>query len=291
MSGNKKVEIKKDLSDLEVHIIRDKGTERPFTGLYTDQFESGTYLCRNCGAELYRSTDKFHSGCGWPSFDDEISGAVHRSPDPDGQRVEITCNSCGGHLGHVFTGERMTDKNVRHCVNSASLEFRPATQKTETAVLASGCFWGTEYFLSRLPGVLQTRVGYSGGTVANPTYEQVCAGTTGHLECVEVVFNPEKTSYLEIVRKFFETHDFSQENGQGPDIGSQYLSGIFVRSEEQRQIAVSVIEELEGMGRKVATRVLDKAEFYPGEDYHQKYYFKKAQTPYCHVFRPIWPEK
>ncbi|HYM15932.1 MAG TPA: methionine-R-sulfoxide reductase [Dehalococcoidia bacterium] len=114
------------LTAAERHVIEGKGTERPFSGEYDDFFQPGTYTCRRCGAELYRSDDKFDAHCGWPAFDQEIEGAVKRLPDPDGQRTEIECARCGGHLGHVFVGERLTARNTRHCVNSLSMKFLPA---------------------------------------------------------------------------------------------------------------------------------------------------------------------
>jgi peptide methionine sulfoxide reductase msrA/msrB len=279
----------KKLTPEEERVIIHKGTERPFTGKYDKHFEQGIYACKRCGAKLYESSSKFNSGCGWPAFDDEIPGAVKRQPDRDGIRREIVCANCGGHLGHVFTGERLTEKNVRHCVNSISLDFVPAEEiKTKRAVFASGCFWGTEYHLKKAPGVVSTTVGYTGGHVPNPTYKQVCTDRTGHAEAVEVIYDPAKTTYENLARLFFETHDFTQLNRQGPDIGKQYRSAIFYLNDEQKKVASDLIETLKKKGHDVKTEVTEASRFWPAETYHQDYYQKTGKTPYCHVYRKIF---
>jgi peptide methionine sulfoxide reductase msrA/msrB len=193
------------LNRQESAVIDNKGTERPFTGKFNDHKETGTYLCKKCGAALYHSDDKFVSQCGWPSFDDEIKGAVNRNVDADGMRTEITCASCGAHLGHVFTGERLTAKNIRHCVNSVSLDFVPGilgSGRYGTAVFAGGCFWGVEYFMQKSPGVISVTSGYIGGHVKNPSYKEVCTGKTGHAEAVKIIYDPSKTSYETLLRLF-----------------------------------------------------------------------------------------
>jgi len=277
------------LTPEEENIIVHKGTEKPFTGEYNNYKEKGTYICRRCDAPLYRSDDKFDSGCGWPSFDDEIPGAVKRQPDPDGQRTEILCTACGAHLGHVFKGERLTRKNIRHCVNSLSMDFIPEgvksnPAKTEKAIFAGGCFWGVEYHFLRAKGVTFTRAGYIGGKRSKPTYEDVSRGHTGHAEAVEVTYDPARTSYEKLAKLFFEIHDPTEVDRQGPDIGDQYRSAIFYLNNQQKATAKKLIKILEDNGYDVATEVLPAETFWPAEDYHQQYYEKKHSTPYCHVY-------
>ena len=277
------------LTPQEERVIVRKGTEPPFSGKYNDHFEKGVYTCKRCGTELFQSSSKFKSHCGWPTFDDQIEGAVKWQPDADGARTEIICANCGGHLGHVFQGEGYTPKNTGYCVNSISMTFVPADgPKTESAIFASGCFWGTEYHLQRAPGVISTTVGYIGGHVENPTYKQVCTDRTGHAEAVEVIYDPTKTGYEQLARLFFETHDFTQLNRQGPDVGKQYRSAIFYLNKQQKEIATRLVEILRKKGYDVKTEITPAGRFWPAEGYHQDYYMKKGTTPYCHVYRPIF---
>jgi peptide methionine sulfoxide reductase msrA/msrB len=277
------------LSAEEKAVIIDKGTERPYIGKYVDNKANGTYICRQCDAPLYKSDDKFDSHCGWPSFDDEIKGAVTRQVDADGQRTEITCSNCGAHLGHVFIGEGFTNKDTRHCVNSISMKFIAEMKtKIEKAYFASGCFWGTEYHFMKAKGVVETTVGYMGGHTEYPTYKEVCTGESGHAETTEVLFDNTITNYDEMVKLFFETHDFTQVGGQGPDIGDQYRSVIFYTSEEQNHIAEKYIGILTTKGYKVATKLVQATIFWSAEDYHQEYYDKKHGSPYCHIYQKIF---
>jgi peptide methionine sulfoxide reductase msrA/msrB len=276
----------KQLTPDEERVIVNKETEAPFTGKYEKFNESGTYVCKRCGTPLYRSTDKFDANCGWPAFDDEISGAVKHIPDADGMRTEIVCAACGAHLGHIFLGEGFTDKNTRHCVNSISLDFVPsgAVKLADTAIFAGGCFWGVEYYMKKINGVISTEVGYTGGKTGNPTYEEVCAGKTGHYEAIEVVFDPGQTSYEAVAKMFFETHDPTQWNHQGPDWGVQYRSAVFYRNHEQKTITENLIRQLKDKGFKVVTEVLPAKTFWKAEEYHQDYYNHKGTTPYCHGY-------
>jgi peptide methionine sulfoxide reductase msrA/msrB len=276
----------KPLTPEEARIIEGCGTEPAFSGAYWDHHEDGTYRCRRCAAPLFASDAKFDSGSGWPSFDSALPGAVREVPDPDGRRTEIVCAACGGHLGHRFDGEGFTPKGVRHCVNSASLSFEPAAAPAparEEAFFAGGCFWGVEYWFEREPGVLAAESGYMGGRVADPGYRQVCDGDTGHAETVRVTFDPAKTTYEKLARLFFEIHDPTQVDGQGPDLGDQYRSAVFVAGEAQRRVVDRLISELRGRGLAVVTRVEPAGRFWPAEAYHQDYYARKGTEPYCHV--------
>lgn len=275
------------LSESERDVMLNSATEMPRTGAYWDSFEEGIYLCRQCGAPLYRSSDKFKCHCGWPSFDQALPEAVERHPDPDGHRVEIVCANCKAHLGHVFEGEGLTSKNTRHCVNSLSLFFIP----TESAIFAGGCFWGIEDFFSSTEGVINVLSGYTGGTTQNPTYREVCNGDTGHAEAILIDFDPSVVSYESLLRLFFEIHDPTQLNRQGPDVGSQYRSAIFYLNDDQKKTAEKMIQYLKGKGENVATELNPATTFYPAEEYHQKYFEKHPEmnASACHRSRKrIW---
>ncbi|RUR07604.1 bifunctional methionine sulfoxide reductase B/A protein [Legionella sp. km772] len=272
------------LTPLEKKIIVEKATEYPHTGKYNHLATQGTYLCRRCGLALFRAHSQFSSGCGWPSFDDELPRAIKRLPDGDGQRTEILCTRCEAHLGHVFQGEYLTTKNLRHCVNSASLDFVIDEQvlDSEEAIVAGGCFWGVEHYLRQLPGVLFAESGYTGGHLLNPSYEQICQGRSGHYEAVRIIYDRKQTDYYRVVKRFFEIHDPTQRTGQGPDLGQQYQSAIFYYNQEQLQTAQDLIQVLMNKGYSVATRLLPAQTFWPAEEYHQAYYSKHRKLPYCH---------
>lgn len=275
----------------ETHILLEKGTEPPFSGKYVEHFQQGVYCCKQCDAPLYRSEDKFPTQCGWPSFDDEIPGAVKHTPDADGRRTEILCANCGGHLGHVFHGEYLTAKNTRHCVNSIAMDFLsqqafeqkyPALKK---AYFGGGCFWGVEHLMQQQDGVFSVLSGYMGGKTESPSYEQVCRGDTGHVEVVEVLYDSNKVAFKTLAKLFFEIHDPTQNDGQGPDRGTQYQSVIFYTQPSEKNESDALIQQLEKNGLKVCTRLEPADTFWPAEEYHQNYYEKNGKAPYCHQYQ------
>lgn len=296
-------EWKEQLTPEQYYILRQKGTERPFTGKLLMNKDKGVYKCAACGNELFTDDMKFDSHCGWPSFDREIAGGKiiqHEDNSHGMHRVEILCGKCGGHLGHIFD-DGPTETGQRYCVNSVSLEFVAAGAETlaaapavenniDTVTLGGGCFWCVEAVYEQLDGVIKVESGYSGGEVLNPTYKAVCTGTTGHAEVVQVTYDKTKTSLDEILKVFFTVHDPTTLNRQGADVGTQYRSAIFYRNAEQEQKAKEIIAALNKehiYDSPVVTEVTAFDKFYKAEDYHQDYYNQNPEQGYCRmVIRP-----
>ena len=260
----------------EQDILKDKGTEAPFTGEYNDHFEAGIFICRACKNPLYESNTKFNSGCGWPSFDDEIEGAIVRYEDLSREtiRTEICCANCDGHLGHIFTGEQITEKDTRHCVNSLSIRFKAYSQ-LEKATFGAGCFWSVEKLFCETDGVYLTQVGYMGGTTDRPTYKEICSGTTNHAEVVDLYFDPQKINYIDLLTLFWENHNPTTLNRQGVDIGTQYRSVVFYYNHQQYKQAEEVKTlQQRYFDNEILTQIVPADKFYRAEEYHQKYQSK-----------------
>lgn len=290
-------EWKKQLNDDEYYVLRLKGTERPFSGKFYLHKEKGTYTCKACGNELFTDGMKFDSHCGWPSFDKEIAGGkIKKTVDSSHGmvRTEITCARCGSHLGHLFD-DGPTKTGMRYCVNSVSLDFVPTGKEqnaqlkentTDTLTLGGGCFWCVEAIYRRLKGVEKVVSGYSGGTVKNPSYEEVSNGTTGHAEVVQVIYNNREISVEQLLKVFFSVHDPTTLNRQGADIGTQYRSVIFYHNQEQKQAAEKVIAALNKekiYTSKIVTELTPFKVFYSAEDYHQDYYENNKSKQYCKI--------
>jgi len=290
-------EWKKQLSPEQYYVLRQKGTERPFTGKLLLNKEKGVYKCAACGNELFTDDMKFDSECGWPSFDKEIAGGkiIKKEDNSLGMhRTEIMCAKCGGHLGHLFD-DGPTATGQRYCVNSLSLEFAPAGTVTpasvkpessiDTITLGGGCFWCTEAVYEELNGVVSVESGYSGGSVSNPSYHAVSSGNTGHAEVAQIIYDNSKVSLEEVLKVFFATHDPTTLNRQGADAGTQYRSVIFYRTPQQKQIADGIVAALnkEVYDGKIVTKVEPFKAFYKAEDYHQDYYANNKNQAYCQM--------
>ena len=266
------------LTPEEKRILKDKGTEVPFTGEYNEHYEAGIFICRACDSPLYESNTKFNSGCGWPSFDDEIEGAITHYEDLScGQlRTEICCKKCDGHLGHIFVGEQITEKDTRHCVNSLSIRFK-AYSKLQRATFGAGCFWSIEKLFKATEGVYLARVGYMGGDTDTPTYKEVCSGITNHAEVVDLYFNAEKISYTSLLNLFWANHNPTTLNKQGFDNGTQYRSIVFYHNEQQqKEVIQSIKEQQENWENEIVTQVIYSSTFYRAEEYHQNYLNKNS---------------
>lgn len=302
-------DLKNVLSDLEYKVTQKEGTEPAFQNKYWDNHADGIYVDVVSGEPLFSSLDKYDSGTGWPSFTKPINqGNIKFKEDTHlfSERTEVRSKMGNSHLGHVFDDGPKDKGGKRFCMNSSAMRFVPVgkmkeegygeylklfekkSKTTERAVFSAGCFWGVEELIRNAKGVLSTRVGYTGGNTVLPNYEAVKTGKTGHAEAIEVEYDSSVTSYDELLTLFFRLHDPTTLNRQGNDIGTQYRSTIFFADEKQMKLAKEKIATLTAKKKfeKPITTTLEKlGEFYPAEEYHQKYLQKNPGGYTCHYLR------
>jgi peptide methionine sulfoxide reductase msrA/msrB len=272
------------LTPEQYHVTREKGTERAFSSEMCSLFEPGRYSCVCCGTLLFDAGEKFESGTGWPSFTQPVKAnaiAYHLDNAFGMQRVETVCNTCDAHLGHVFP-DGPPPSGLRYCMNAVALQ--KAATGAHLATLGGGCFWCTEAIFEQLEGVSRVVSGYSGGDTADPSYQAVCSGQTGHAEVVQITFDPAVISYADLVRIHLSTHNPTTPDQQGADRGTQYRSIILAHDTEQERVAREVIAEMApAFDAPIVTRVQPFETFYPAEGYHQDYYSSDPRKPYCNA--------
>lgn len=299
-------ELRERLTPQQYQCTQESGTERPFNNAYWNEKAPGVYVDVVSGKPLFSSLDKFDSGTGWPSFTRPLGDVTEHTDTKLGmQRTEVRSGAADSHLGHVFD-DGPGPSHKRYCINSAALKFVPISELKraglgaylfgfadkmhwQIATVAGGCFWGVQELTEKLPGVIETQVGYTGGQKAQTTYEEVCSGETGHAEAVQILFDPKKTSYEDILLFFFKMHDPTTRDSQGNDKGTQYRSAIFYANKEQEHKAKAVIERVDKSHvykKSLVTELKPLGLFLRGEDYHQHYLDKNPNGYRCHVVHP-----